>query len=211
MELSTWLLFSGIALVATISPGPAVLLSITNSLMYGFTKSVFSSLGNITGILIVSSAAALGLGAILQTSTLLFTIVKFVGAIYLVYLGIRQWRLKHFFGGKSVETPKRTQGNKKMFVQGLLVALSNPKAVLFFTAFFPQFVDLSKPIAIQFLVLTSTFMIFSFLSLATYALSARFTTSWLVKGDRTIWFNRISGTVYITFGLGMLRLKNRSA
>ncbi len=211
MELSTWLLFSGIALVATISPGPAVLLSITNSLMYGFTKSVFSSLGNITGILIVSSAAALGLGAILQTSTLLFAIVKYVGAIYLVYLGIRQWRSKHFFWGKSVETPKPTQGNKKMFVQGLFVALSNPKAVLFFTAFFPQFVDLSKPILIQFFVLTTTFMIFSFFSLATYALSARSATSWFVKRDRAIWFNRISGTIYIAFGLGMLRLKNRSA
>ena len=93
MELSTWLLFSSIALIATISPGPAVLLSVTNGLMHGFTRSVFSSLGNITGILIVSSAAALGLGAVLQSSTFLFTTLKFCGAIYLIYLGIRQWRL----------------------------------------------------------------------------------------------------------------------
>jgi len=69
MELSTWLLFSGIALVSIISPGPAVLLSVTNSLTHGFTKSVFSSLGNISGIIVVSSAAALGLGAVLSTST----------------------------------------------------------------------------------------------------------------------------------------------
>jgi homoserine/homoserine lactone efflux protein len=94
MELSTWLLFSSIALVATISPGPAVLLSVTNSLTHGFTKSIFSSLGNITGIFVVSSATALGLGAVLQTSTLLFTILKFSGAIYLIYLGIRQWHSK---------------------------------------------------------------------------------------------------------------------
>jgi hypothetical protein len=68
MDLSTWLLFSSIALVATISPGPAVLLSVTNSLTHGFTKSIFSSLGNITGIFVVSSATALGLGAVLQRS-----------------------------------------------------------------------------------------------------------------------------------------------
>jgi len=70
MELSTWLLFLSIALVAIISPGPAVLLSITNSLTHGFTESVFSSLGNITGIFVVSSTAVLGLGAVLRASTI---------------------------------------------------------------------------------------------------------------------------------------------
>jgi len=209
MELSTWLLFSSIALVAIISPGPAVLLSVTNSLMHGLTKSVFSSLGNITGILFVSSAAALGLGAVLQTSTLLFTIVKFSGAIYLIYLGIRQWRSKRSIFAKSIETSKHSQGKRKSFVQGLLVAISNPKAILFFTAFFPQFVDLSKPIVIQLFILTTTFMLFSFLTLVIYALSARSAKGWLAKGDRAILFNRISGTIFITFGLGMLRLRNR--
>jgi threonine/homoserine/homoserine lactone efflux protein len=211
MELSTWLLFSSIALVATISPGPAILLSVTNSLMYGFTKSLYSSLGNITGILVVSIAAALGLGAVLQTSTLLFTTLKFSGAIYLIYLGIRQWQSKRIVFTQSIETPKPVQGKNKLFVQGSFVAISNPKAVLFFTAFFPQFVDLSKPIMIQFFILTTTFMIFSFLSLAIYALTARSVTGWFVKGDRALWFNRILGTIFITFGLGMLRLRNGSA
>ena len=211
MELSTWLLFSSIALVATISPGPAVLLSVTNSLMHGFTKSVFSSLGNITGILVVSSAAALGLGAVLQTSTLLFTTLKFSGAIYLIYLGIRQWRSKRIIFANSFETPKSTQGKNKSFVQGLIVAISNPKAILFFTAFFPQFLDLSKPIMIQFFILTITFMLFSFLSLVIYAMSAHSATRWFAKGDRTLWFNRISGSIFIALGLGILQLRNRSA
>ena len=113
MELSTWLIFSSLAIVATVSPGPAVLLSLTNSLMYGFTKSVFSSLGNISGILIVSSAAAFGLGAVLQTSVLLFTVLKFAGAIYLIYLGIRQWRSKQFFYGQPVKGTMPVQGNGK--------------------------------------------------------------------------------------------------
>jgi len=80
----------------------------------------------------------------------LFTTVKFAGAIYLIYLGIRQWRSKRSVFAKSIETSKHSQGKRKSFVQGLLVAISNPKAILFFTAFFPQFVDLSKPIVIQF-------------------------------------------------------------
>lgn len=211
MELSTWLLFLSIALVAIISPGPAVLLSVTNSLSHGFTKSVFSSLGNITGIFVVSSAAALGLGAVLQTSTLLFSTLKIFGAIYLIYLGIRQWKSKHNILEESVEASKYNQGKRKSFLQGLLVAISNPKAILFFTALFPQFIDLSKPIMVQFIILTTTFMLFSFLILVAYALSAHSAKGWLAKGDRAIWLNRISGTIFITFGLGILRLRNRGA
>lgn len=211
MELSTWLLFLSIALVAIISPGPAVLLSITNSLTHGFTESVFSSLGNITGIFVVSSTAVLGLGAVLRASTILFTALKTCGAIYLIYLGIRQWKSKHNILKESIETSKYNHGKRKSFVQGVLVAISNPKAILFFTALFPQFIDLSKPIMIQFIILTSTFMFFSFLILVGYALSAHSAKGWFAKGNRAIWLNRISGTIFIIFGLGILRLRNRSA
>ncbi|MGD9368858.1 MAG: LysE family translocator [Desulfobacteraceae bacterium] len=210
MELSTWLFFLSIALVAIISPGPAVLLSVTNSLTHGFTKSVFSSLGNITGIFVVSSAAALGLGAVLQTSILLFTTLKIFGAIYLIYLGIRQWRSKHNLFEKAIETSKSNQGIRKSFVQGLLVAISNPKAILFFTALFPQFIDLSKPILVQFIILTTTFMLFSFIILVGYAISAHSAKGWFAKRNRATWLNRISGTIFISFGLGILRLRNRS-
>ena len=211
MELSTWILFLSIALVAIISPGPAVLLSVTNSLTHGFTKSVFSSLGNIAGIFAVSSAAALGLGAVLQTSILWFTALKICGAIYLIYLGIHQWRAKHNIFEKSIETSKARQGIPKSFVQGLLVAISNPKAILFFTALFPQFIDLSKPIFAQFIILTTTFMFFSFTVLVIYALSAHSAKGWFAKSNRAIWLNRISGTIFITFGLAILRLRNRTA
>ena len=211
MDFSTWVLFSGIAFVATVSPGPAMLLSVTNSLTHGFTKSVFSSLGNIIGLFVLSGAAVFGLGAVLQTSTLLFTILKSFGAVYLIYVGIRQWRSNENIFETSIETSSHTQRKRKSFLQGLLIAISNPKAVLFFTALFPQFIDLSTPIAIQFIILTATFMLFSFLMLVGYALSARSAKGWFEKEDLAEWVNRISGTIFIAFGLGMLRLKNRSA
>ena len=210
MALTTWLLFTSIALVCILSPGPAVLLSVTNSLTHGFKKSVFSSFGNITGILVVSSATAIGLGAVLQTSAFLFTVLKFSGAVYLIYLGIRQWRSKGNVFVRSIETPKHSQGNRKSFIQGFLVAISNPKAVFFFAAFFPQFIDTSESIAIQFIILTATFMFFSLSVLVIYALSAHTAKVWFAKGDRALWFNRISGTAFITFGMGMLRLRNKS-
>jgi len=210
MEFSTWLIFSGIALIAVISPGPAVLLSVTNSVTYGFTKSIYSSFGNITGILIVSGTAVLGLGAVLQTSLLLFTILKISGAIYLIYLGFRQWNVRHNVFEKSNELNKSIQQSHKSFIQGILVAISNPKAILFFTALFPQFLDLSKPVAIQFLVLTATFMLYSFIILVAYAIGAQSVKDWFAKGGRSIWFNRVSGAIFITFGLGLLRLRNKA-
>lgn len=211
MEFSTWILFAGVAFISTISPGPAVLLSVTNSLTHGFGKSIISSLGNIFGILVVSGATALGLGAVLKTSALLFSAFKIVGAVYLVYLGIRQ--LTNTENMFESTTHKRTsgQGHMTSFVQGMLVALSNPKAVLFFTALFPQFLDLSKPVAIQFAILTSTFMVLSFFSLLFYAKGAWAFKTWFSSNTRARWFNRISGLVFITFGLGILRLKNRAA
>ena len=210
MELSTWLLFTGIALIAVISPGPAVLLSVTNSLTHGFTKSVCSSLGNITGIFIVSGAAALGLGAVLKASTLLFAILKIIGAFYLIYLGIRQLNSKNNVFEKGVEPYRNNQQKRKSFVQGMLVAISNPKAVVFFTALFPQFIDLTKPVVIQFFILTTTFMLYSFIILVGYAMGAQSVKDWFAKGGRVMWFNRVSGTIFISFGLGILRLKNKA-
>ncbi len=210
MDLSTWLLFLSISLVAIISPGPAVLLSVTNSLTHGFAKSIFSSLGNIAGIFVVSATAAFGLGAVLQASIVLFAALKIFGAMYLIYLGIRQWKSKHHMFEKSLDASTRNQGKCKTFVQGLFVAMSNPKAILFFTALFPQFIDLSKPLMVQFMILTTTFMLFSFIVLVGYAICAHSVRGWFAKGNRAIWLNRISGTIFIAFGLGILRLRSKS-
>jgi homoserine/homoserine lactone efflux protein len=210
MEPATWLLFAGIALVCTLSPGPAVLLAVSNSLAYGFGKAVFSSLGNITGIFFVAGAAVLGLGAILQTSQLLFSVLKIAGAIYLVYLGLRQWRATHNIFNSLPADAHRPRTRWNAFVQGMLVAVSNPKAALFFTAFFPQFINLSRPVAVQFLILTITFMLFSFLCLVGYALGAHCVRRWFNQGRRALWFNRTAGAIFIAFGLGMLRVRNRS-
>ena len=210
MVLSPWLLFMHFALICIISPGPAVLLSVTNSLTHGFAESVYSSLGNVAGLFIVSAGAAFGLGALLQTSVFWFTTLKFIGAAYLVYLGIRQWRSKTNVFADAAQTFEHRQGKWRSFVQGVSVAVSNPKAVLFFTALFPQFVDVSRPVVIQFFILTITFMLFSFIVLVCYALCARSVKVWFAQGRRALWFNRVAGMIFITFGLGMLRLRNRN-
>lgn len=209
MEFSTWLLFVTLAVAAVVSPGPAILLAISNSVRFGISKVILSSLGNVTGLLMLSTAAIFGLGAILKTSTMLFFIVKLVGAGYLIYLGLKQWRTKaNFFEqATSSSNPDNTKSSKRHFTEGFLIAITNPKAILFFTALFPQFIDTQESLALQFSVMTITFMAMSFFTLMTYGLLASKAKNWFSKGERTKWFNRVLGSIFISIGVGVLSLK----
>ena len=208
MDFTTWLLFSAVALLAIMSPGPAILLAISNSLTHG-TRSVYlSALGNEVGIMIVSLSAVLGLGVILQTSTTLFLIIKVIGAAYLIYLGVRQWRSKtNLFDSSTNNEQKTSRSNKSFFLEGLLIAVTNPKAILFFTALFPQFININAAVVPQFLMMTLTFMALSFLVLVTYGKIAFKAKRWFSTSKRVRWFNRTIGGLFVLIGLGLLQLK----
>jgi len=208
MVFSTWLLFIAVGVIAVISPGPAILLSISNSIRFGMRKVALSSFGNICGLFLLSSAAIFGLGAVLKTSTILFLVIKLIGAAYLIYLGVRQWRSKtNFFGEVDAKSTGREKSKKRFFLEGFLIAMTNPKAILFFTALFPQFIDTQQSLTPQFLIMTATFMSMSFLTLASYGLLATKASSWFSIGQRAKWFNRILGGLFAMIGVGLLRLK----
>ena len=209
MEITTWLLFAVVAIVAVISPGPAILLSISNSIRFGISKVVLSSLGNICGLFLLSTAAIFGLGAVLKTSTTLFLMIKIIGAAYLIYLGIRQWRSKtNFFdSAKDVSDSKQLKTNKRFFIEGFLIAITNPKAILFFTALFPQFIQTQQALVPQFLIMTFTFMSISFVSLVSYGALAKKAKHWLSTEQRAKWFNRTLGSLFVMIGVGLLQLR----
>lgn len=209
MDFSSWVIFITVAIAAVASPGPAILLAISNSIRYGIASVFLSTLGNISGLFILSTAAIFGLGAILKTSNTLFLIVKVIGAGYLIYLGIRQLRSKSsFFDAVKLNGQSSHQkSRKRYFSEGFLIAITNPKAILFFTALFPQFIDTKELLAPQFFVMTSAFMMMSFLALMSYGILANKVRSWFSQGDRTKWFNRAFGGIFIFIGLGVLQLK----
>ncbi len=207
MTFSTWFLFSSVALVAILSPGPAILLAISNSLQYGVKKVLLSSLGNISGLFILSTAAVLGMGAVLKTSTSLFLLLKIIGAFYLIYLGIKQWRSKHNLFDKKQNKNEAPKNNSYFYLEGFLIAITNPKAILFFTALFPQFIDLNKELIPQFLIMTLTFMGLSFLVLTSYGLLAYKAKKWFSTSRRVNWFNRIIGSLFILLGVALSQLK----
>ena len=170
MPIETWLAFASIAFIATISPGPAILLVTSVSLQYGPSRSLMTIAGNVSGLFLMSSASVLGLSSLLLYLNTAFAIVKFIGAAYLIYLGIKLWR--NGLGLSDITMTTTPPRRRSLFSQGLFVALSNPKAIAFTTALFPQFISVSDPLATQFTILVVTFMVFSAACLFAYAVLA---------------------------------------
>jgi threonine/homoserine/homoserine lactone efflux protein len=211
MPFSTWLLFCGVALLTCFSPGPGVLLAISNAMAVGARHTVFSSLGNAAGLFIVSGAATAGMGALLAVSASAFLAVKVVGAVYLVYLGIKQWRSAPMRLDASAANPHQPHTAGKLFLQGLGVAVTNPKAILFFTALFPQFLTPGSSLLGQTVLLTATFTALALLSHACYVGLFRSLRRFLADARHMRLFNRISGGLFVLLGLSLLKLRNKAA
>ncbi|MFI5444886.1 LysE family translocator [Polaromonas sp. UC242_47] len=209
MTASAWLLFITISLVTAFSPGPGILLAVSNAVAWGPRKTLCSSAGNVLGVFAVSGAAMAGLGTLLHSSAWLFAVLKTLGALYLIYLGYRQWTSQTSMFDKPLPTEAQTEKtNAVLFRQGLLVALTNPKSILFFTALFPQFIHAQAPMLPQFLALTSAFAACVLSSHMAYVLLARHTHRWLGTPQRARVFNRVCGGAFGLLGLSLLRLKS---
>ncbi len=195
-----------------ISPGPAILLAVYNGVMNGSRCVRVSALGNITGLMCLSIISALGLSAILLASSFLFTLVKVVGACYLVFLGIKQLRssraLNHNLADDEGHT---TRSLSSYFYEAFIVAITNPKPILFFVALFPQFVDTNEPLLQQYCVMTVVFMVLSFISLCSYGFLAKNLKKLLANQACLKWFHRLSGGLFIGMGIGLVQVKNASA
>jgi threonine/homoserine/homoserine lactone efflux protein len=197
--LSTLGLFALAALALLVIPGPSVLYIMTRSVEQGRKAGLVSVLGIHTGTLVHIAAAATGLSALLLTSATLFDVVKLAGAGYLIVLGIS--RLV-----KRVQPTERTierASLQRVFAQGFVVNVLNPKTALFFVAFFPQFVTEGRgPVAVQILVLGAVFVVLGMLSDSTYALvsgtlATRLRARARARGPRRQW----SGIVLVALGL----------
>jgi len=199
--MENYLLFTLIATVTILSPGPGVLLTLTNSIRYGFFGAIGGIVGIAFGTFIVAGLSATSVGVILATSAMAFAVMKYIGAAYLIYLGIKLWRSPV----TKLDTSSRTAGNIKVqFLEGLMIQLTNPKAVFFFMSIFPQFVDFSSSQYVsQFFILVVTYSSLNLLIHFLYAYLARSARNWLSteKGGRMV--NRAGGGVFVLFGIGL--------
>ena len=207
MDISLWLLFVFMATLNIISPGQAILLAISNSVLYGIRSSIISSFGNMVGLLCLSGVVIFGLSSILKTYPILFTLLKLIGVGYLIYVGILKIISKeNIFNGNIIDKKKKLL-NYHFFYKGFLLAVTNPKPLLFFAAIYPPFINQNLPLVPQFSILTATFMIISFFSLIVYSSIGLLAKSWLSHSNRVMWFNRLSGIAFILLGLSMLMIE----
>ena len=207
MNIEHLLLYSAMSFFYIISPGPAIFLAVSNGMSANTTALVMSTAGNIAGLFLLSTISILGLGALIVASATVFLFVKLLGASYLIFLGIRQFRTQTTIGHDAIKVDTHRH-LFSYFQEGFLLAITNPKAIIFFTALFPQFLDLNAAITPQFLTMTSIFMAISFSVLFSYGYVARSTRGFFASRNRMRWFHRITGGLFISMGIGLLQLRN---
>lgn len=200
-------LFAVAALVLLVTPGPAVLYIVARSIDQGRRAGLVSVLGVHAGTLVHIAAAAAGLSALLAASATAFTVVKYLGAAYLVYLGIRRVRDPRSSLAAAVARPRVL---RRAFLDGVVVNVLNPKTALFFLAFLPQFADPSRGrIGLQILALGVVFVMLGLITDGSYALTAGTAARWLQRHPRALASERwLSGSMYI--GLGVVAAVTRN-
>lgn len=202
MSFDLWLVYLLASLALALTPGPNGLLCLNHGVRYGLGRTVFTALGCISGISLLIGASLAGLGALMLTSEMLFSAVKWVGAAYLVWLGIRLWRAPAFTAGIQAASEggpaARPISRARAFTQGLLVALSNPKALIFFATFLPQFMQPGTSLWLQFAIFAGTYAAVEFVYEVMLAGAAGRLAPWLTRWGRV--FNRVTGGAFIGVG-----------
>ncbi|WP_059121613.1 LysE family translocator [Vibrio sp. MEBiC08052] len=198
-----YLLFLLICIVATFTPGPAIFLAVKNTAIYGLKKALSGMLGNVLAMLSMAALSAAGLSTVILTSEYLYLAIKILGGSYLIYLGIQYW-----ISDKSKviteESYTTCKSNLRLFLESYLVGVTNPKAIAFYTALFPQFLNVEQPIMPQFFALSLTFACFSFSALCSYALVTSKFASLFSRSHLSSLINRAAGTIFIGFGISLL-------
>lgn len=201
MSLNTWLLFAGTEAVLCLTPGPAVLFVLSYGLACGGRASLWASAGVLAGNGCYFALSALGLGAVLLASYEVFTLIKYLGALYLVYLGVQTVR-----GAGLALRPERAPGDRgslRALTRGFALQAANPKALVFFVALLPQFIDASRAVGPQVLILGVTSVVIEFTVLAGYGyMAARAAVLTRQVRFRKL-TNRVCGGMLVVAGTGV--------
>ncbi len=206
MSLEQWLAFSAAAAIMLAIPGPTILLVISYALGHGRKLAPALVAGVALGDFTAMTASMVGLGAVLAASATLFTALKWIGAGYLVYLGIKLWRAP--VGDAAIAAPDEVRPFR-VFSHAYAVTALNPKAIVFFVAFLPQFLNADAPIAPQMIVFEATFLVLATLNAGLYALMASGARHTIRNPAVQRSINRVGGSLLI--GAGVLTVAWRKA
>lgn len=197
MQLEIWLVFALAALGLSLTPGPNGLLALTHGAIYGVRRTVFTVLGGAVGFAVVIAVSMFGIGALLTAVPDVLTVLKWVGGAYLVFLGVQVWRAPAITVAANGERPSASGWS--LWQQGFLAAVTNPKGILFFVAFLPQFIDPAGDLVVQFAAMAGTFIAIEIAFELNVAALSQTLQPLLARAGR--WFNRVTGGFFVLIGV----------
>lgn len=201
MPITNFSLFLSITFIVSASPGPVMLSCMSNGGRLGLRKAFVGMLGASTGNLCLVVLSALGLGLIISQNDILFNVIKWGGAAYLVFLGVQIMRAPIVLEQK--QAPLGADTTESLWWSAFFIAISNPKGLMYFGALFPQFIAYQEDLAPQFLALTLTFLVIDLIWMFIYAIAGNSIMRWLKTPKHQRGFNALSGLILIAAGIFM--------
>lgn len=204
MSITAWLFFLPACFAINLAPGPNNLLSINVAARHGFMTAFVGGTGRLVAFALMLVLASTGLAVVLHASEWFFLAIKLAGAAYLIWLAIQLWRSD----APTIDTTQQDDASlARVARREFLVAAGNPKAILVFTAFLPQFVDIAKPMLPQFAVLGISFLVLEWFAIGLYSWAGMYLGKWLVRATVRRWFNRCCGGFLAAIGVGFLMVR----
>jgi homoserine/homoserine lactone efflux protein len=210
MELQVWLAYFVASWAIALSPGSGAVLSMTHGLAYGVQKTSATIAGLQLGLAVILLVAGVGVGALLLASATAFTVVKFAGAAYLIWLGWKQWHSPvnaQAEGADALPVQRGVPAVRERFVIGFFTNVTNPKGIVFMVAVLPQFIDPQRPLWLQLLVLLVTTIAVDLVVMHGYAYLASRAQRWLATARARRAQNRVFGGVLMAMGASLLLVK----
>lgn len=199
MTVETWLVFTLVCLLPVISPGPAILLAVGNTLRFGRQATVYSAAGNALGLFLLGIAVAYGLGSLMTMSAAVFFGIKLIGAGYLIFLGLKVLFRRGMFTPAASSSPADLKP-KALFFEAFLVAVTNPKPILVFAALFPQFLTPDAVLWSQIILLSGTYASLCLINHLLLAACASRVRAVLMTERGARWVRRVLGSAFLGFG-----------
>ena len=209
MDLSVWLTYVAATLILCISPGPGAFSSMSSGLHHGFRLGIWNGIGMQAASLVMIVVVSLGLGGILLASETLFSLVKWIGVAYLIYLGIAAWRAPA--KGFEEDATDNDHTAREVFMRGFWVNATNPKGIIFFAAILPQFIDVARPQTPQYAILAATTFVVDLAVMMGYtALAARVFRA-MRDPSRIRWINRTLGSAFVACGVALATFRRAAS
>lgn len=200
MALSLWLTYLIATIILSVTPGPGVFSSLSSGLNHGFRMGVWNGVGMQAANFVLICIVSVGLGAMLLASEGLFTLVKWIGVAYLVYLGIVTWRSPPQAFRQEKDDAHTA---KDVFLKGFLVNITNPKGIIFYVAILPQFIDVQRPQTAQYAILAATTLLVDLVVMSGYTALAAKVLRVMRDPSRLRWVNRTLGGAFVAAGVAL--------